>query len=736
MFRLTRFLRPFIGSLILIFVLLFVQATTDLELPSYMSDIVNVGIQQNGISDPIPQVLRQTTLDHLDLLMTKADAAAFHAGLQKRDRAEMTAADYEAAVAEYPLLADEVLWTVLSDHVYDETVRQSVVKALFLEQGIAAMSGTDALPGIPAGTDLFQVLEKLPVEQRQAMLDKAAEKTVGFSDSMIRQAAIGQVVKEYKAIGYNIQSIQTRHILYTGALMLLIALLGAACSVLVGFLASKVAAGVSRTLRLAVFTKVESFSSVEFDTFSTASLITRSTNDIQQIQMALGMMLRIIFFAPILGIGGILKVVNTNVSMAWIIALAVAVLLTMILVMFKIAMPRFKMIQKMIDRLNLVTREMLSGLMVIRAFNTQKRQEEKFDEANRDLTRINLFISRVMTLLMPLMMFIMNAVMILIVWIGALRIDQGSMQIGDIMAFMQYTMQIIMAFLMVSMTFIMLPRASVSAQRIADVLDVDVKIKDPQPPLPFKAERSSVVFEQVSFRYPGADDDVLHQISFTAKSGETTAFVGSTGSGKSTLVNLIPRFYDVAEGRILVDGVDIRQVRQYDLREKIGYVAQQGILFSGSIADNIRYGRPGAGPADLREAAETAQAIDFIDQGEQGFEMAVAQGGSNVSGGQKQRLSIARALVKKPEIYIFDDTFSALDYKTDSALRLALHKKTDDATVIVVAQRINTVRHAEQIIVLDQGRIVGSGTHEELLESCPVYLEIASSQLTEEELAL
>ena len=737
MVRLSRFLKPYILSLIIIFTLLFVQAMTDLELPSYMSNIVNVGIQQNGISDPIPQILRQSTLDHLVLLMPESDSAGLRDGLEKLDKAEMTADAYTAAVAQYPLLADEILWSVKTGHVFSESVRSATARALFLEQAITAMGGTGAIPGLPAGADLFQVLGQLPAEQRQGILDQAAEKTAGFSESMIRQAAIGQVVKEYQVIGFDVERLQTRHILRTGGLMLLIALLGAACSVLVGYLASRVAAGLSRTLRLAVFSKVEHFSSVEFDTFSTASLITRSTNDIQQIQMTVGMMLRIIFFAPILGIGGIIKVVNTNVSMGWIIALAVSVLLLMIVVMFKVAMPRFKIIQKMVDRLNLVTRELLSGLMVIRAFNTQKRQEEKFDDANRDLTRISLFISRVMALLMPLMMFIMNAVMILIIWVGAKRIDQGSMQVGDIMAFMQYTMQIIMAFLMVSMTFIMLPRASVSAQRIADVLFLDLKITDPTEPLPFRAEaQGTVIFDQVTFRYPGADDDVLHQISFTARPGETTAFIGSTGSGKSTLVNLIPRFYDVAGGRVLVDGVDVRQVRQHDLRQRIGYVAQKGVLFSGSIADNIRYGRPDAESDELRAAAETAQAIDFIDQGEQGFEMPIAQGGANISGGQKQRLSIARALVKNPEIYIFDDTFSALDYKTDAALRQALYRKTAEATVIVVAQRINTIRHADQIIVLDEGRIVGSGTHEELLASCPVYLEIASSQLTEEELAL
>ncbi|MEA4888032.1 MAG: ABC transporter ATP-binding protein [Clostridiaceae bacterium] len=746
MLRLIRYLRPFVGAILLIFALLFVQAMTDLELPDYMSNIVNIGIQQNGIDKPVPSVLRQSVMEHLLLLMPAGDADEIKANMTLLDRTQMSSQAYEAALKQYPLIVDETLYELKPDAVISDSASAALAKALTMlsaieqiqENGTSSLgSGDSMLANLPAGSDIFQILAQLPAAQRQQMLDQAEEKMTGLTDSILRQTAITRISAEYKAIGLDIAAIQSGYVLRTGGIMLLIALIGAVCSILVGLLAARVAAGLSRNLRLAVFSQVEHFSSAEFDTFSTASLITRSTNDIQQVQMTLVMLLRILFYAPILGTGGVIKVINSDVSMGWIIALAVSILMTLIIVMFIIAIPRFKKVQKLVDRLNLVTREILTGMMVIRAFNTQRHQDEKFDAANQDLTRINLFISRLMALLMPMMMLIMNGITLLIVWVGAKQVDLGSMQVGDIMAFMQYTMQIIMSFLMVSMVFIMLPRASVSGQRIAEVLAVKPQINDPDTILPFDpAKRGKVVFDHVYFRYPNADDDVLTDITFTAQPGETTALIGSTGCGKSTVVNLIPRFYDVTGGQILIDGVDVRQVRQHDLRERIGYVAQKGVLFTGSIQDNIRYGRPEASPDETRQAAQTAQALDFIEASEAGFDTPISQGGTNVSGGQKQRLSIARALIKRPEIYIFDDTFSALDYQTDTALRKALRQQTGHATVLIVAQRIGTIRHADQIIVLDQGKIVGKGTHDELLKSCPVYLEIASSQLSEEELAL
>ena len=506
-------------------------------------------------------------------------------------------------------------------------------------------------------------------------------------------------------------------------------------TVLVGFIASRVAASLGKELRGRVFRKVVSFSHAELDRFSTASLITRSTNDIQQIQMLFVMLLRIVFYAPIIGIGGVIKVLNTNTSMAWIIAVAVMAVLTLVIVLFAVAMPRFKIMQKLVDKVNLVTREILTGLPVIRAFSTQKHEEERFDKANKDLTRTNLFVNRVMTTMMPMMMLIMNGITVLIMWNGAHGVDAGSMQVGDLMAFMQYTMQIVMAFLMISMFSIMLPRASVSAGRIEEVLQTEPVIRDPEQTVSFDdAKRGLVEFKNVSFRYPGAEENVLENISFTAKPGETTAFIGSTGSGKSTLINLIPRFYDITEGELLVDGADVRRVSQHDLRAKIGYVPQKGVLFSGTIASNLRYGNNDASQEELDKAAQIAQAADFIGEKPDGFDSEISQGGTNVSGGQKQRLSIARAIAIHPEIYIFDDSFSALDYKTDVALRKALKEETAGSTVLIVAQRISTILHAEQIIVLDEGKIVGKGTHKELLKTCEVYQQIAMSQLSKEEL--
>ncbi|MEN8172719.1 MAG: ABC transporter ATP-binding protein, partial [Chloroflexota bacterium] len=562
------------------------------------------------------------------------------------------------------------------------------------------------------------------------------ESTATLGENMINQMAVGAVKSEYEALGMNTSQLQTAYILRVGGIMLLISLLGGICTISVGFLASRTAAGAARDIRKGVFKKVENFSNAEIDKFSTASLITRSTNDVTQVQMVIYMTMRMVFYAPIIGIGGVIRAIDKSANMWWIIAVAVIALLSMILTIFTISLPKFKIIQSLIDRLNLVTRENLSGMMVIRAFNKQEDETARFDKANRDLTDTSLFVARVMVTMMPAMMFVMNVLSVGIIWVGAHQVAQSTMQVGDMIAFMQYAMQIVFAFLMMSMMFIFLPRAAVSGGRIADVLETEVTITDPEDPIQFKAPFSGeIAFRNVSFRYPGALDDVLHNISFTALPGKTTAFIGSTGCGKSTAINLIPRFYDVTEGGIYLDGVDIRQVEQSDLRDKIGYVPQKGMLFSGTIESNLLYADKNAGEQVLKEAADIAQASEFIYAKPEGLDAEIAQGGSNVSGGQKQRLAIARAIVKKPPIYIFDDSFSALDFKTDSALRKALKQKTGDSTVLIVTQRVATVKTADQIIVLDQGRVVGKGKHQELMEHCKTYQEIATSQLSKEELS-
>ena len=554
-------------------------------------------------------------------------------------------------------------------------------------------------------------------------------------DSMVEQAVAAYIQSAYEKIGIDVGDISSRYILSTGGKMLLLAGLGMAASILVGLMASRVGAGLGRSLRERVFRKVVGFSNGEFDKFSTASLITRSTNDIQQIQLLTVMILRMVLYAPIMAIGGIWNVFHTNVDMSWIIALAVVLIFLLVAVLFAVVMPKFRILQNLVDRLNLVSREILTGLSVIRAFGTEKHEEERFDDANKDLTRANLFVNRAMTFMMPTMMLIMNAISVLIVWVGGHSIDEGTMQVGDMMAFIQYTMQIIMAFLMICMISVMLPRAAVSAERVDGVLESHTLINDPEDPEKLPEEsKGQVVFDHVSFRYPGAEEDVLEDISFTAEPGQTTAIIGSTGCGKSTLVNLIPRFYDVTEGSIRLDGHDIRNLTQHDLREKLGYVPQKGVLFSGDIASNILFGNPDGTDEEMEEAARIAQATEFIEAKKRQYHSHIAQGGSNVSGGQKQRLSIARAIAKHPAVYIFDDSFSALDYKTDVALRGALKEKTEDSTVIIVAQRISTIMHAEQILVLDDGKIVGKGTHKELLRDCPEYYQIASSQLSEKEL--
>ena len=599
------------------------------------------------------------------------------------------------------------------------------------EQMRTQMSG---IPNIDK-MDIYDMLELMGAEGRNALIGQMDQQMDSMQDSIIAQAAAGYIKDAYTHIGIDTDQIETTYILHTGAKMLALAFLGMAASILVGLLASRVGAGVGRRLRENVFRKVVGFSNAEFDKFSTASLITRSTNDIQQIQLLLVMILRMVLYAPIMAIGGIWKVFHTNVDMSWIIGLAVAVIIVIVGFLFLVVMPKFKLIQNQVDKLNLVSREILTGLSVIRAFGTQKYEEERFDDANKALTKTNLFVNRAMTFMMPLMMFVMNSIAVLIVWVGGHSINDGAMQVGDMMAFIQYTMQIIMAFLMICMISVMLPRAAVSAGRVDEVLTSETMIHDPGNPSHIPEEgKGKIVFDHVSFRYPGAEEDVLHDISFTAEPGKTTAFIGSTGCGKSTLVNLIPRFYDVTDGKITIDGKDIRNVSQHELREKLGYVPQKAVLFSGDIASNILYGNPEGSEAEMTEAATIAQATEFIEQKKKKYKSTISQGGSNVSGGQKQRLSIARAIAKHPDVYIFDDSFSALDYKTDATLRAKLKEKTSESTVMIVAQRISTILHADQIIVLDDGQIVGKGTHKELLKTCEAYYQIASSQLSEKEL--
>ena len=715
--KLVKFLKPYAVTIAAIFAVLMMQAYCDLSLPSYTSDIVNVGIQQGGIDDKVPTVLSEEDLQKLTMFMNQEEEE------QVKDsyilQTEYTEYDYDGAVYE-----------LKSEIQEDEAALDELADMMQLPMFISVSAASD-----DEMAQQMEMLGAMPEEQRSAALEQVKEKMKDVPDMVLTQSVPVYIKSVYQELGVNTDKIQIQYILHTGLKMLGLALLGMAASIMVGFLAARVAASTGRDLRSKVFTKVIGFSNAEFDKFSTASLITRSTNDIQQIQTLTVMFLRIVLFAPVHAIGGIIKVFHTNVDMIWIIALGVALVFMIVIVLFIVAMPRFKTLQTLVDRLNLVMREILTGLPVIRAFSKEKHEEDRFDKANRDLMKTNLFVNRAMTFMMPLMMLVMNGVTVLIVWSGAAGIDKGQMQVGDMMAFIQYTMQIIMSFLMICMISIMLPRAAVAAERVDEILTSETAIDDPEEPkrLP-ENSKGEVAFEHVSFRYPGAEHDVLHDLNFVAKPGQTTAIIGSTGCGKSTLINLIPRFYDVTEGHIRVDGMDIREMTQHDLRGKIGYVPQKGVLFSGTIASNILYGNTDGTEEEMKEAASIAQATEFIDEKPKKYESTIAQGGTNVSGGQKQRLSIARAIAKKPEIFIFDDSFSALDYKTDVVLRTALKEKTQDSTVIIVAQRISTILHAEQIIVLDEGKIAGIGTHQELLKSCEAYYQIASSQLSQEEL--
>ena len=677
--KLFKFLKPYAAAVAAIICILVVQAYCDLSLPTYTSNIVNVGIQQGGIDEALPDTISKKDLNHLLLLVPS-------------DRQKIVKNAYTESVEKYDYNGTvmELKASVKEDKKKVDRLSEILGKPMLMAAGFD--SGSDMtkkieeqmrtqMSGIPNvdKMDIYDMLEFMGAEGRNALIGQMDQQMDSMQDSIIAQAAAGYIKDAYTHIGIDTDQIETTYILHTGAKMLALAFLGMAASILVGLLASRVGAGVGRRLRENVFRKVVGFSNAEFDKFSTASLITRSTNDIQQIQLLLVMILRMVLYAPIMAIGGIWKVFHTNVDMSWIIGLAVAVIIVIVGFLFLVVMPKFKLIQNQVDKLNLVSREILTGLSVIRAFGTQKYEEERFDDANKALTKTNLFVNRAMTFMMPLMMFVMNSIAVLIVWVGGHSINDGAMQVGDMMAFIQYTMQIIMAFLMICMISVMLPRAAVSAGRVDEVLTSETMIHDPKNPSHIPEEgKGKIVFDHVSFRYPGAEEEVLHDISFTAEPGKTTAFIGSTGCGKSTLVNLIPRFYDVTDGKITIDGKDIRNVSQHELREKLGYVPQKAVLFSGDIASNILYGNPDGSEAEMTEAATIAQATEFIEQKKKKYKSTISQGGSNVSGGQKQRLSIARAIAKHPDVYIFDDSFSALDYKTDATLRAKLKEKTSE----------------------------------------------------------
>lgn len=749
MLGLLRHLKHSIFPILAIVLLLVVQAVCDLWLPDYTSTIVNNGIQQGGVVDSVPIVLRGSTLDQLQLFMSTEDRTTVQNNYTLISTDYMEQKTYDKNIKKYPVAENEDVYIKgeTSQKVYDQlnvifgrafmalTVLQQNPQQIepMKKQLIAGLSAEQQAAA--ANLSTVELLSQLPQSALNEISKKIDSQIDQLPDAYMVQAAAPAIRDEYKAVGINTDRMQIFYIIKEGLQMVAIALISLVSVVLVTAIAARVAATLGRSLRSQMFSKVLGFSNWELDQFSTASLITRTTNDVQQVQLLLPVLLRIVFYAPIIAIGGIIKVAHSQKSMLWVIALAVGAIFLVVGFLFTVVLPKMKKMQTTIDRLNRVTREILSGLWVIRAFSTQKHEQERFDGANQDLTRLNLFVNRIMACMFPLMMFIMNTIAILVVWVGAHGVDNGTMQVGNMMAVIQYTMQIIMAFLMISMISIMLPRASVAAKRIEEVLTTPAVIEDPEQPQKFiRRQKGYVEFRDVSFRYPHAESDVLHNISFVAKPGETTAIIGSTGSGKSTLVNLIPRFYDITGGEILVDGIDVRNASQKDLCERIGYVPQKGVLFSGTIESNIKYGKAELPDKKMEEAAKIAQAQEFISEKENGYQDPVAQGGGNVSGGQKQRLSIARAIAKDPEIYIFDDSFSALDYQTDVKLRTALKKHTKDSTVLIVAQRISTIMDAEQILVLDNGEIVGRGTHKELLKNCDVYYEIATSQLSEEEL--
>ena len=729
MIKILKYLKKSWAWIILILALLIVQAYCDLSLPQYTSDIVDTGIQQSGIDSCLPEQIRSSEMDKLTLFLEDSEKdELLSAYTADGDVYRLNEIDKDTKASLEELISDPILVVYSLENL---DMSASSGEENMSDGGAAFMT---QLSQLPEGMTVFDMLAAAPIEQRIEMKNNMTEKFADYGDSMTSQMSIAYVRSEYEALGIDLDKMQIDYLKTAGGKMIVLSLIMMLTSILCGYLAAKTAAQFGMDIRENVFRKVVSFSNAEMEKFSTASLITRSTNDIQQLQMVIVMLLRMVAYAPILGIGGVIKVINTKTGMGWIIGVAVGAVLALVIILMSVAMPKFKKMQTLVDKLNLVSREILTGLPVIRAFSREKYEEERFDKANTDLMQTQLFTNRVMTFMMPAMMMVMNCVTVLIVWCGGLGIDKGTMQVGDMMAFITYTMQIIMSFLMLTMISVMLPRAAVSANRINEVIETDVSISDKENASENAITEGRVCFDDVSFRYGDADADVLEHISFTAEPGQTTAVIGSTGSGKSTLINLIPRFFDVTSGKITVDGTDVRDMSQKHLRSKIGLVPQKGVLFSGTIATNLRFGNKNATDAEIAEAAEIAQATEFIESKPERYETPVAQGGTNVSGGQKQRLSIARAIAKKPKIYIFDDSFSALDFKTDAALRKALSEKLGDSTVLIVAQRISTIINAEKIIVLDDGKIAGIGTHKELMENCDVYRQIAYSQLSEAEL--
>lgn len=742
--RVFKILKKSLIPILIVIVLLFFQAMCDLALPDYTADIVNVGIQQGGIEDSVLEVMDKKTRDNLLLFMDEDNQNIVKGSYSLISKENLPEVEYKKYLKKYSKLANDDLY-ILNDLTKEE--RQKLADMTIYPFLMISLldSNNDKLTAylpddfksmqanLPEGVSILDTVKNLPQENRMEIIDKIKVKFVDVEDSIVSQIGITLVKAKYEQLGINTEEIQTSYLIEVGIKMVTLAFIAMVIAILTAYMSSRIAARFSRDLRSDVINKVMSFSNKEYDEISTASLITRCTNDIQQIQMLLVMMLRIVIYAPIMGIGALTKVSGN--AMSWIIALAVLVIISVVIILFSIVMPKFKVVQRLVDKLNLVAREILTGLPVIRAFATEGYEEKRFDTANKDLTKLNLFVNRVMMSMMPIMMLIMNGVSILIVWVGAGKVDVGTMQVGTLIAFITYTMQIIMSFLMISMMSIMLPRAWVSVKRVGEIFNKEISVKNKKITKDFDSKQKGVIeFKDVYFRYPDAEEDVLQNISFKATPGTTTAFIGSTGSGKSTLINLIPRFFDVTGGKILIDGINIKDAKLKDLKAKIGYVPQKGVLFSGTIATNIRLGNDDLSDAEMKKVSKIAQALDFIEEKDDGFDSPISQGGNNVSGGQKQRLAIARAIAVNPDIYIFDDSFSALDYKTDAMLRSSLDKYTKNSTILIVAQRISTIMHADQIIVLDQGEMVGIGTHKELLKNCKVYREIAYSQLSKEEL--